>query len=241
MGRGDPSRHDPGTFLPIKERDLGKEALLILVRHGESVWNKENRFTGWVDVDLTPLGMEEARRAGQHLKNYPVVRAFTSGLKRAQKTLDLILETSGHRGLPVERSEALNERHYGDLQGLDKAETAKKYGDAQVHIWRRSYDVAPPGGESLKTTKDRVLPYVHKEILPALQKGENCLVVAHGNSLRAMIMEIEALTKEQILEVNIPTATPIVYRLGLVPGTSPIPGLPGIDIREKKTLDGPAG
>ena len=228
-------------YLPTKERLLGKEALLILVRHGESVWNKENRFTGWVDVDLSPLGMEEARRAGLRLKSYPVTRAYTSGLKRAQKTLDLILETSEHKGIPVERSEALNERHYGDLQGLDKAETAKKYGDEQVHIWRRSYDVAPPGGESLKTTKDRVLPYVHTAILPALLKGENCLVVAHGNSLRAMIMELESLTKEQILEVNIPTATPIVYRLAIVPGASPIPELPGIQIREKKTLDGTAG
>ena len=150
------------------------------------------------------------------------------------------METSEHKGIPVERSEALNERHYGDLQGLDKAETAKKYGDEQVHIWRRSYDVAPPGGESLKTTKDRVLPYVHTAILPALLKGENCLVVAHGNSLRAMIMELESLTKEQILEVNIPTATPIVYRLAIVPGASPIPELPGIQIREKKTLDGTA-
>jgi len=218
---------------------LAKEALLILVRHGESVWNRENRFTGWVDVDLTPLGMDEARKAGLILGDYPVSCAFTSGLMRAQKTLSLILENSGHKGVPVTRSEALNERHYGDLQGLDKAETAKKYGAEQVHIWRRSYDVAPPGGESLKTTKDRVLPYVHTEILPALLKGENCLVVAHGNSLRAMIMEIESLTKEEILEVNIPTATPIVYRMVIVaPGPGTIPGLPGLDVREKKILDG---
>ena len=219
---------------------MGKEALLILVRHGESVWNKENRFTGWVDVDLSPRGEEEARFAGKQLSGYPVSRAFTSNLMRAQKTLSLILESSGHRGIPVDKSEALNERHYGDLQGLDKSETAKKYGDEQVHIWRRSYDVAPPGGESLKMTKDRVLPYVHTSILPALLRAEHCLVVAHGNSLRAMVMELDRMTREQILELNIPTATPIVYRLGLASSdTGQIPGLPGITVLDKKILDGP--
>jgi len=219
---------------------LDKTALLILVRHGESVWNKENRFTGWVDVDLSPRGEEEARMAGKQLAAYPVSRAFTSNLMRAQKTLSLILETSGHRSVPVEKSEALNERHYGDLQGLNKDETAKKYGAEQVHIWRRSYDVAPPGGESLKMTKDRVLPYVHASILPALLRGENCLVVAHGNSLRAIVMELDRMTREQILELNIPTATPIVYTLGLVsPEKEQIPGLPGLTVLGKKILDGP--
>jgi 2,3-bisphosphoglycerate-dependent phosphoglycerate mutase len=218
---------------------LGKEALLILVRHGESVWNKENRFTGWVDVDLSPKGEEEARSAGERLKKYPVTKAYTSALKRAKRTLDLILEVSGHRGIPVTASEALNERHYGDLQGLDKDETAKKFGAEQVHIWRRSYDIAPPGGESLAMTKDRALPYVHSIILPELLKGENCLVVAHGNSLRAMVMELDRMSREEILALNIPTATPILYRLGIVapkPGT--VPGLPGIEVLEKKILDG---
>ena len=220
---------------------MGKEALLILVRHGESVWNKENRFTGWVDVDLSPRGEEEARVAGRQLSGYPVSRAFTSNLLRAQKTLSIILETSGHSGVPVEKSEALNERHYGDLQGLNKDETSKKYGAEQVHIWRRSYDVAPPGGESLKMTRDRALPYVHSAILPALVRGENCLVVAHGNSLRAMVMELDRMTKEQILELNIPTATPILYRLGIVaPDAGTVPGLSGITVLEKKILDGPS-
>lgn len=218
---------------------MGKEALLILVRHGESVWNKENRFTGWVDVDLSPKGEEEARSAGERLKNYPLTKAYTSALKRAKRTLDLILDVSGHRGIPVIASEALNERHYGDLQGLDKDETAKKFGAEQVHIWRRSYDIAPPGGESLAMTKDRALPYVHSIILPELLKGENCLVVAHGNSLRAMVMELDRMSREEILALNIPTATPILYRLGIVapkPGT--VPGLPGIEVLEKKILDG---
>jgi len=218
---------------------LGKEALLILVRHGESVWNKENRFTGWVDVDLSPKGEEEARAAGERLKKYPLSRCFTSALKRARRTLDLILEVSGHKNLPIVSSEALNERHYGDLQGLDKDETAKKFGSEQVHIWRRSYDIAPPNGESLKMTKDRVLPYVHTAILPALLKEENCLVVAHGNSLRAMVMELDRMTKEEILALNIPTATPILYRLRIVvPEPGSIPGLPGIEVLEKKILDG---
>ena len=218
---------------------MGQDALLILVRHGESEWNKENRFTGWVDVDLSTRGEEEALIAGRRLSHYPVSRAFTSDLLRAQKTLALILESSRHKNIPVEKSQALNERHYGDLQGLNKDETAQKYGAEQVHIWRRSYDVAPPGGESLKMTKDRVLPYVHSAILPALLKGENCLVVAHGNSLRAMVMDLEQMTREQILELNIPTATPIVYRLGITkPEKGSIPGFPGLTILEKKILDG---
>jgi 2,3-bisphosphoglycerate-dependent phosphoglycerate mutase len=218
---------------------LSKEALLILVRHGESIWNKENRFTGWIDVDLSAKGEEEARSAGERLKKYPITKGYTSALKRAQRTMDLILEVSGHKGIPVIDAEALNERHYGDLQGLNKDETSKKFGAEQVHIWRRSYDIAPPGGESLKMTKERALPFVHGTILPALLKGENCLVVAHGNSLRAMVMELDRMTKEEILELNIPTATPILYRLRIVaPQPGSVPGLPGIEVLEKKVLVG---
>jgi 2,3-bisphosphoglycerate-dependent phosphoglycerate mutase len=186
---------------------------LILVRHGESQWNLENRFTGWVDVPLSEKGIEEARKAGEKLKGYPVDVCYTSNLKRAQDTLDLMLKTSGKSGLPILRNQALNERHYGDLQGLNKAETAKKYGDDQVKIWRRSYDVAPPGngGESLKDTAARTLPYFDKHIMAELKHGKNVLVAAHGNSLRSIVMELDKLTKEQVLELNIPTAAPIVY------------------------------
>ena len=184
---------------------------LILVRHGQSHWNLENRFTGWVDVPITPLGTEEAHRAGRELKNVKFDRAFTSELKRAQQTLTIILEEIGQASLPVEKDKALNERHYGDLQGLDKAETAKKYGEAQVHIWRRSFDVKPPNGESLKDTADRTLPYFKKAILPAAAAGQNILVSAHGNSLRAIVMELETMTPEQIMKVNIDTCRPLHY------------------------------
>ena len=187
---------------------------LILVRHGQSQWNLENRFTGWVDVPVTALGEQEAHRAGQELKGVKFDLAFTSELKRAQQTLDIILEEIGRKDMPVKRDKALNERHYGDLQGLDKAETAKKYGDAQVHIWRRSFDVKPPNGESLKDTADRTLPYFNKFILPAVTAGQNVLVSAHGNSLRAIIMELEKLTPEQIMKVEIATCRPIYYDIG---------------------------
>ncbi|MBI3289222.1 MAG: 2,3-diphosphoglycerate-dependent phosphoglycerate mutase, partial [Elusimicrobia bacterium] len=146
---------------------------LVLVRHGQSQWNLENRFTGWVDVPITPLGEQEARRAGRELKGVAFDLAFVSGLKRAQQTLQIILEETGQTALPVKTDKALNERHYGDLQGLDKAETAKKYGDAQVHIWRRSFDVKPPNGESLKDTADRTLPYFKQHILPAAVSSKN--------------------------------------------------------------------
>lgn len=213
------------------EKTPGK---LVLVRHGQSQWNLENRFTGWVDVDLTELGREEARRAGEHLKGMKFARAFSSHLKRAQETLRIIQETAG-LSVPVSFSSALNERHYGDLQGLNKDETAKKYGADQVHVWRRSYDVSPPGGESLKTTAERVLPYFDGEILPLLKNGENCLVVAHGNSLRAIVMLIERLTPQEILEVNIPTAVPLLYEfLPENPDPAP-PGFPLI-VRSKKIL-----
>src|SRR5258706_619473 len=172
-------------------------AKLVLVRHGQSQWNLENKFTGWVDVDLTPQGEEEAKKAGQKLKGIQFQKAFTSDLKRAQKTLDIILEQINQKDIPIEKDPALNERHYGDLQGLNKAETAKKYGDKQVHVWRRSYDVAPPGGESLKDTAERTLPYFRSKIVPELEQGKNILVSAHGNSLRSIVMAIDHLLKEQ--------------------------------------------
>ena len=207
---------------------------LVLVRHGQSQWNLENRFTGWVDVELTDLGREEARRAGEHLKGMPFSHAFTSHLKRAQETLRIILETGAFGDIPVTSSSALNERHYGDLQGLNKDETARKYGADQVHIWRRSYDVCPPGGESLKTTAERVLPYFEGNILPPLLEGENILVVAHGNSLRAIVMALEKLTPEEILEVNIPTAVPLLYEF-LPASASPSSPIP-LTVRSKKVL-----
>ena len=186
---------------------------LVLIRHGQSQWNLENRFTGWIDVPLTALGREEAKRAGASIKDLKFDRAFTSMLQRAEETMRLVLDVSNQLFIPFERSQALNERHYGDLQGLNKAETAKKYGDEQVKIWRRSYDVAPPGGESLKDTAARTLPYFHEKILPLVKAGRNILVVAHGNSLRSIIMDLEHLTKEQVLELNLATGTPIVYEI----------------------------
>jgi 2,3-bisphosphoglycerate-dependent phosphoglycerate mutase len=186
---------------------------LVLVRHGQSQWNLENRFTGWVDVPLTPLGEQEARAASAKLKNIKFDEAFTSTLQRAQNTLKLILEGIGQSNIPIVKDEALNERHYGDLQGLDKAETAKKFGDAQVHIWRRSYDIAPPNGESLKDTAARTLPYFRSKIVPELKAGKNILIAAHGNSLRSILMELENLTPEQILEVNLGTAVPLFYEM----------------------------
>jgi 2,3-bisphosphoglycerate-dependent phosphoglycerate mutase len=184
---------------------------LVLVRHGQSQWNLENKFTGWVDVDLTPKGESEAKAAGQKLKGFKFDKAYTSDLKRAQRTLQIILGEIGQTGLTVVKDKALNERHYGDLQGLDKAETAKKYGDKQVHIWRRSYDIAPPNGESLKDTAARTLPYFNNTIVPELKSGKNIIIAAHGNSLRSIVMEIEQLTKEQVLELNLDTGVPVFY------------------------------
>lgn len=188
-------------------------ARLILLRHGESQWNLENRFTGWVDVPLSPRGIQEAKDAGEKLRTFKFDRAFTSVLARANETLRLALETIGQTGIPVEKDKALNERMYGELQGLNKDETAKKYGEAQVKIWRRSYDVRPPGGESLKDTAERVLPYYEQTIKPYLLKGDSILIAAHGNSLRALIMELEQLSREQVLELNIPTGAPLLYEL----------------------------
>lgn len=186
-------------------------ARLILLRHGESQWNLENRFTGWVDVPLSPRGIQEAKNAGEKLRSFKFDRAFTSVLTRAIETLRLVLEVIGQTNIPIEKDKALNERLYGELQGLNKAETAKKYGEDQVKIWRRSYDVRPPGGESLKDTADRVLPYYERAIKPSLLKGETILIAAHGNSLRALVMQLEQLTKEQVLELNIPTGAPLLY------------------------------
>ncbi|WHZ23470.1 MAG: Phosphoglycerate mutase [Nitrospira sp.] len=186
---------------------------LVLIRHGESQWNLENRFTGWVDVPLSPKGVEEAKAAGKKLAGFTFDRAFSSVLARANDTLRLILEAIGQTAIPIEKDKALNERMYGELQGLNKAETAKKYGDEQVKIWRRSYDVRPPGGESLKDTAERVLPYYDSRIKPCVLKGESILIAAHGNSLRALVMQLDRLTKEQVLELNIPTGAPLLYEL----------------------------
>ena len=186
---------------------------LVLIRHGESQWNLENRFTGWVDVPLTPKGEEEARAAGEKLKAFQFDCAFTSALMRAQHTLRIVLEVIGQTAIPITEDKALNERMYGELQGLNKAETAKKFGDEQVKIWRRSFDVPPPGGESLKDTAERVLPYYESRIRPELEAKKTVLVVAHGNSLRSLVMHLEHLSREAVLELNIPTGAPLFYDL----------------------------
>lgn len=186
---------------------------LILLRHGQSQWNLENKFTGWVDIDLTAKGEIEAIHAGEILQKYPIDIVFTSVLMRAIRTAEIALKQAGIESIPIYRSEKLNERHYGDLQGLNKDDIGKEYGSDQLKVWRRSYDIAPPNGESLKMTQERVLPYFHESIIPELQKGKNVLITAHGNSLRALIAELDKMSKEDILELNIPTATPIVYTL----------------------------
>lgn len=190
-------------------------AILVLVRHGQSQWNLENRFTGWVDVPLTETGRDEARKAGRLIRalNIRFQTAYTSVLSRAQETLQLMLAEIRQEQLPIVKDQALNERHYGDLQGLNKAETAKKFGESQVQIWRRSYDVAPPGGESLKDTAARTIPYFESKILPDLKAGKNVLVSAHGNSLRSIVMALDQLTKEQVLALEIGTGVPIVYEI----------------------------
>ncbi|WP_333821756.1 2,3-bisphosphoglycerate-dependent phosphoglycerate mutase [Pinisolibacter sp.] len=191
------------------------DRLLVLCRHGESEWNKLNLFTGWKDPGLTEKGVGEAIAAGRKLKAKGFVfdLAYTSALTRAQKTLDLILTELGQTDLPITRDQALNERDYGDLSGLNKDEARQKWGDEQVHIWRRSFDVPPPGGESLKDTAARVLPYYDAHILPDVLAGKRVIVSAHGNSLRALIMKLEKLTPEQILKRELATGAPIVYRL----------------------------
>lgn len=187
--------------------------ILVLIRHGQSQWNLENRFTGWIDIPLSQQGEEEARSAGEKLKGYKFDEVFLSVLQRAIKTYEIVAETAGFNNLPVEEDKALNERMYGDLQGFNKDETRKKFGDEQVHIWRRSYDIAPPNGESLKDTAARVLPYYFSRIEPDLKKGKNILIVAHGNSLRALIKHLENISDEDIVKLEIPTGVPIVYEL----------------------------
>ncbi len=185
---------------------------LILIRHGQSLWNLEDRFTGWVDVPLTDTGREEARGAGKKLGGIQLDVAYTSALTRAQDTLKIIMETMGVN-LPVIRDQALNERHYGDLQGLNKAQTAEKFGKEQVHIWRRSYDVPPPNGEALKNTAARTLPFFERCILGDIAQGKNVLVVAHGNSNRSIVMQLDKLSEAEVLELNLGTAVPLVYEL----------------------------
>lgn len=211
---------------------------LVLIRHGESVWNMQNRFTGWTDVELSPKGMEEAAEAGRALreKGFDFDVCYTSYLKRAIHTLNIALDEMDRQWLPVIKSWKLNERHYGALQGLNKSETAEKYGEEQVKIWRRSFDVQPPSldkedernprkaaaysreaesdmplAESLKDTIARVVPYYNAEIKPQMENGRNVLIVAHGNSLRALVKYFENLSDEEIVGVNIPTGTPLVY------------------------------
>ncbi len=195
---------------------------IILIRHGESQWNLENRFTGWVDVPLTDKGRREARDAGEKIKSIPIDYGYTSVLYRAIETHILVLTAAGQLDrVPTFFNKALNERHYGALQGLNKAETAKKYGEEQVKIWRRSYDIPPPADktelnpdgytESLKDTAARAIPYFEQEIFPKVVSGKNVLVSAHGNSLRAIVMKLDNLTKEQVLELNIANGVPIVY------------------------------
>jgi 2,3-bisphosphoglycerate-dependent phosphoglycerate mutase len=194
---------------------------LILLRHGESQWNLENRFTGWVDIPLSPKGEKEANQAGEKLKGYKFAKGYTSVLRRAIDTMDIVLKIIGQSNLPLERDKALNERHYGALQGLNKADIGKQYGEEQLKIWRRSYDVPPPHdvtdlnpdgiSESLKDTAARTLPYFDAKIMPDVLAGKNVLVAAHGNSLRSIVMQLDHLTKEQVLELNIPTGVPLLY------------------------------
>jgi len=211
---------------------------LILIRHGQSIWNLQNRFTGWIDISLSKKGVKEARNAGKILSKKKFDYAFTSTLARAQQTLFEIIEasekhfsftkiheynskwysnfeeTKNDKGnIKVFIAEELNERYYGDLQGLNKEDTAKRYGDEQVHIWRRSYDIAPPNGESLKMTSERTIPYFKKKIIPLLKKDKNIIIAAHGNSLRSIIKYLEKLSPKKILDVEIPTGTPIEYKL----------------------------
>lgn len=191
------------------------DRLLVLVRHGQSEWNLKNLFTGWRDPGLTEKGIDEARTAGRLLKaeglSFDVT--YTSDLSRAQKTLELALEEMSHASVPGHRDQALNERDYGDLSGLNKDDARAKWGEEQVHIWRRSYDTPPPGGESLKDTGARVWPYYMTQILPDVMRGKRVLVAAHGNSLRALAMVLDQLTPEEVLKLEIGTGVPLVYRL----------------------------
>ena len=195
--------------------DRTMDNVLVLVRHGQSEWNKKNLFTGWKDVGLTAEGEAEAERAGELLaaEGLHFDIAFTSKLQRAQRTLAIILDKLGQQELETVRNEALNERDYGDLVGLNKDDAREKWGEEQVHIWRRSFDIPPPGGESLKDTADRVLPYYESDIAPLLSAGKSIIVSAHGNSLRALVMRLEEISPEEITKLNLATGAPILYRL----------------------------
>ena len=192
-----------------------KKSNLVLVRHGQSEWNKKNLFTGWKDPELTDLGIEEAIKAGKLLKTKEMKFdiMFTSDLFRAQETGRLILEKMDQIDIPVIKNQSLNERNYGDLGGLNKDDAREKWGEEQVHIWRRSFDIPPPGGESLKDTAERVLPYFHSEILPKVEEGLDVLVAAHGNSLRALVMELEGISSDEIVKLEIATGDPLTYEL----------------------------
>ncbi|MBW3663049.1 MAG: 2,3-bisphosphoglycerate-dependent phosphoglycerate mutase [Actinobacteria bacterium] len=187
---------------------------LVLVRHGESLWNLENRFTGWTDVPLTAEGEDEARRAGRALREGQLTFgiAYTSVLERATETLRIIIDEAG-LAVPIIRDQALNERHYGDLQGLNKAETAERYGDEQVHLWRRSWDIPPPNGEALKDTAERTLPFFERAILGDIAQAKDVLVVAHGNSNRSIVMHLDQLSEEDVLSLNLATGVPLVYEM----------------------------
>jgi 2,3-bisphosphoglycerate-dependent phosphoglycerate mutase len=186
---------------------------LVLVRHGQSEWNKKNLFTGWKDPELTELGIEEAIQAGNQLKqsNIKFDVMFTSDLFRAQETGRLILEQMNQTDIATIKDQSLNERNYGELAGLNKDDARKKWGEEQVHIWRRSFDVPPPGGESLKNTAERVLPYFESKILPEVIKGKNILIAAHGNSLRALVMKLEDISPDEIVKLEIATGDPLMY------------------------------
>ena len=190
-----------------------KSRNLILVRHGQSEWNAKNLFTGWKDPGLTDQGVSEAKNAGKLIleQNIEFDVMYTSMLSRAQKTGDIILGILNHKEIPIIKNEALNERHYGSLAGLNKDDARKKWGEKQVHIWRRSFDIPPPDGESLKDTADRVLPYFETEIMPKVISGSSILIAAHGNSLRALIMKLDSISSEDIVKLEIPTGAPIQY------------------------------
>ena len=199
----------------MTQKKTQKNSSLVLVRHGQSVWNARNLFTGWRDVDLSDQGREEAQMAGERLlaEGFHFDMAWSSALMRAQKTCEIILQQMGQEDIPCTYDEALNERDYGDLSGSDKDAARQKYGAAQVHQWRRSFSDRPPGGESLEDTYDRVLPYYKKHIWPLWQQGQRILIVAHGNSLRALVMELEKLSPQQIVKIEIPTGQEMIYHL----------------------------
>jgi len=186
--------------------------ILVLIRHGQSLWNAENRFTGWTDIDLSKKGENEAKAAGEKLENVSFDVVHTSALMRAQRTAEIIIKHNKKvQDIPTYKDERLNERHYGSLQGLNKTETAEKYGAEQVHIWRRSFDISPPDGESLKMTAERTLPYFKDDVLKHLNEGKNVLISAHGNSLRSIVMHIEDISKEDIVKLEIQTGVPRTY------------------------------